>query len=130
MNSELNYQACQPEETANLAASPTFVRPRYTTRKRDGAWEVQIVVPGVAKSDVEIAFEEDRLNITAHRDVSLPEAWRAVSVSSRPCDGYELSLGINFDVDRSSVTANLKNGVLTLNLPLSEASKPRLSPVG
>lgn len=120
---------CKTDCNTNETSEAALARPRYSTQKLDDAWEVRAIVPGVRKEDLEIAFENDVLAITAKRPELKPKSWRPVAVRSRSAEGYALNLTVNVDIDSEAISASLEDGVLVVSLPLSEAAKPRLIPV-
>jgi len=79
-------------------------------------------LPGVSKENVEIRVEDNLLTIQGrvrhavpgspfHREYELANYFRQFELSEK--------------VDQSGIGANLKHGVLTLNLPKAEKAKPR-----
>jgi len=107
-----------------------FVQPRYKARKLDDAeaYEVAVVLPGVNKKRLEISAEEGELTIIGRRGAWVPEDWRPVwgSGPEAPTADYRLVLALNVDIDGERISAKLEDGILTLRLPVSEASKPKL----
>lgn len=107
-----------------------FVQPRYKASKLDDveAYEVAVVLPGVNKKGLEVSAEDGELTIIGRRGAWVPEGWRPVCGSApeeRPAD-YRLVLSLNVDIDSERISAKLEDGILTLRLPVSEASKPKL----
>lgn len=107
-----------------------FVQPRYKASKLDDveAYEVAVVLPGVNKKGLEVSTDDGELTIIGRRAVGVPEGWRPVGGSApeeRPAD-YRLVLSLNVDIDNDRISAKLEDGILTLRLPVSEASKPKL----
>ena len=107
-----------------------FAQPRYKASKLDDvdAYEVAVVLPGVNKKGLEVSAEDGELTIIGRRDAWVPEGWRPVCGSAPeecPAD-YRLVLSLNVDIDSERISAKLEDGILTLRLPVSEASKPKL----
>ena len=79
-------------------------------------------IPGVHKDAVTVNIENGKLSISGirrldHQGVSNWEEFVDVE--------YVRSFSIPQTIDVENVGANLKDGVLTLHLPKSEATKPR-----
>ncbi|MEO7932749.1 MAG: Hsp20/alpha crystallin family protein [Chthoniobacterales bacterium] len=110
--------------TDNQAADGT----RYATPQVDfhaNAEGTQLVldVPGVAQGDVEITVEDQRLTIIGHRKNAEPVGeW--VHQEIRPFD-YRRVFSLASSIDTNRIQAELRDGVLSLNLPLAERVKPR-----
>ena len=105
-------------------------QPRYKVRKLDDmeAYEVAVILPGVKKKGLEVSTEDGELTVIGRRASWVPEDWRPVCGSTpeeRSAD-YRLVLSLNVDIDSERISARLEDGILTLRLPVSEASKPKL----
>lgn len=83
---------------------------------------VKADLPGVAKDDLDVRVENNLLTIRGkaehsargdlvYREYDLVNFFRQFELSER--------------VDQTKISAELKNGVLTLNLPKAEEAKPR-----
>jgi HSP20 family protein len=84
-------------------------------------------LPGVKNDDVEIHFENGELFLQArcgHR-----QSETRYLVNEYGVGDYYRAFTINQDVDADKISADLKNGVLTVHLPKSAAVKPRRIPV-
>ncbi len=100
-------------------------KPWFTTSESEDGYLVEVYVPGVNKSGVEIGFEDDTLDIRAHRtDTQTPEGWKALR-REIPREDYHLRLHLNVPVDTARIQARVEDGVLTLELPKAEEAKPR-----
>jgi HSP20 family protein len=101
---------------------------RYVTPKVDfhaNAEGTQLVldVPGVSQGDVEITVEDQRLTIIGRRKNAEP-AGEWVHQEIRPFD-YRRVFSLASSIDTNRIQAELRDGVLNLNLPLAERVKPR-----
>jgi len=72
-------------------------------------------LPGFTKDQIDLQIEKSVLTIKAKRKGSDEEA----EVS------YSRSFTLDDSIDTNNISAELKNGVLTLTLPRKEESKPR-----
>ena len=80
-------------------------------------------MPGVSKEDVTVNIENGKLSLSGirrldHKGVSNLEEFADVE--------YVRNFSIPQTINVENVAAELKDGVLTLHLPKSEAAKPRL----
>ncbi len=99
------------------------VKPKYTVRQHDEVWELSIEVPGSKKNDVDIAYEDGILDVRVRRSDDIPDTWRPINFVERPRE-YRLCLDVPESIAADKIEAKLKEGVLHLDLPVSEAVKP------
>lgn len=80
-------------------------------------------MPGVAKEDVSVNVDNGKLDISGVRKMETSGAanWEEFGDVE-----YRRSFSVPQTIDVGKVGAELKDGVLKLHLPKSEAAKPRL----
>lgn len=98
--------------------------PRTNLYDRGDRFELIAEVPGLAKDDLGVKIQGNYLEISGEREVKAPEGYR-VHRSERGSASFTRSLTLPADVDSGKVEATLKDGILVLALPKSEAAKPR-----
>lgn len=99
--------------------------PWYTIADQGGRYAVEVYIPGVSKSGVELSFDDGTLTILAHRtDNTVPEGWRTLRREISRED-YRLVLEINVPVNVDDISAKVEDGILRLTLPKAEELKPR-----
>jgi HSP20 family protein len=81
-------------------------------------------LPGVTEEDVVIQVEDNVLSLRARVTPPVPEGARTLHEEYR-CGEYQRSFILSDEVERSRITAELRNGVLRLTLPKAERTKPR-----
>jgi HSP20 family molecular chaperone IbpA len=81
-------------------------------------------LPGVSEGQVTIQLEDNVLSLHARVDSTISENARVVHQEYRPGDFYR-SFILSDEVERSKISAELKNGVLKLTLPKAERAKTR-----
>ena len=81
-------------------------------------------LPGVSEPQLSIQIEDNVLSLIARVEPPLPDGARLLHEEYRPADFYR-SFILSDEVERSKITAELKNGVLRLTLPKAERSKTR-----
>lgn len=125
--SERNEVSCETENcgTSALSVRPGPVyKPRYHSHYSEEAWEVKVSLPGVQKEQLDVTVENEIMEIKATRLFDTPEGWRPLA-DYPPEKNYRLRLDVGPEVDPEGVTAELKDGILVLRLPLREEVKPR-----
>jgi HSP20 family molecular chaperone IbpA len=108
----------------NSAQSEPTVRPLYEVKETAEAWGLQVQLPGVAKEGLEFTAEEGQISIRGRRDWKAPAGWTALYRESTDVP-FELVLQHDNSLDVEKIHAELKDGVLRVSLPKSEAVKPR-----
>jgi len=86
---------------------------------------VRALVPGLEKDDVKVSIHQNVLSITGERKgPEIPE--KAVVVrSERPSGRFQRTLRLLKPLQVDKVEAQLRDGVLTLTLPVKEEARPR-----
>ncbi len=81
-------------------------------------------VPGVGKEDLAVKIQGNYLEISGKRQSDIPEGY-AVQRIERELTTFSRSFTLPYDVDSSHIEAVLKDGLLRMVLPKSEAAKPK-----
>ncbi len=81
-------------------------------------------LPGASENNLSIQLEDNVLTLHARVDSALPEGARPLHEEYQPAD-YFRSFILSDEVERSKISAELKNGVLKLTLPKAERAKTR-----
>jgi HSP20 family protein len=98
--------------------------PRTNLYDAGEKFEVRAEVPGFKKEDLNIRIQGNYLEISGTRKADNPEGYTVHRVE-RGLTSFDRSFTLPSEVDASKTEATLKNGMLTLTLPKSEAAKPR-----
>ncbi len=92
--------------------------------RRGDSFVVNFDLPGVDPASIEVTVEKNVLSVAAERRWS-PEEGDKVVLTERPQGRYERKLHLGDNLNTDAVEATYDNGVLSLQIPVSEASKPR-----
>ena len=112
------------EPSVNDTVPVNTLRPLYQVQEQDEAFKVTVKLPGVTKENLNITDENGTLTIRGERSWKQPSEWAPVYRETAE-SVFSLSLFHDNVVDADKAQAELKDGVLTLTLPKSEARKPR-----
>ncbi len=99
------------------------IQPLSEIREEDRKVVIRIEMPGVSKKDLDIQVENDRLKINASRSEKQPEG--TYLVRERSCSDYEKVFTIDETIDRDSIEAVMKDGILELRLQFKKEVQPR-----
>ena len=88
------------------------------------ALTVVLEMPGVDRNNVEASVENDVLTIEGQIDFTKYEAMRPVYTEYN-VGHYARSFEISDRIDQSKISAEIKDGVVTIVLPKGEQVKPR-----
>ena len=94
------------------------------TYRVEDIFYLEIDTPGVKLEDIDIEVEKKHLTVTAERR-ELTEDGRTDLVRGRPTGTFTRRFFLGEGLDGENVEASYDNGVLTLAIPVSEASKAR-----
>lgn len=86
--------------------------------------EVIAELPGVSKDSVNVKIQGNYLEISGTRKSDIPEGYKVHRIE-REAATFSRSFTLPYDVDANQVTATLKDGLLKMTLPKSEAAKPK-----
>jgi HSP20 family protein len=92
----------------------------------DGEFAVYAELPGFTASDVEVSVEPRRVTITGKRESKQEDKQGGAVYTEKCSDEIFRTLELPAEVNVMKVTATLKDGVLDIQLPKAEATKPIL----
>jgi HSP20 family protein len=90
----------------------------------DDTFYLEIDAPGVQLEDVDIEVEKKHLTVTVERR-ELADEDRTDIVRGRPTGTFVRRFFLGDGLDGDGIEASYENGVLTLSIPVNEASKAR-----
>jgi len=99
-------------------------QPAYHVAETDTGVTIDVALPGVRKEDVAVSSTGNVLTLSAQRQDSIPDDWKAHHVAPRP-DAYELKVRLNRSLDPGRITATMADGVLRLTVSKREEAQPR-----
>lgn len=115
----------RPEHAAQPAPEPrTCLTPRIDIHEGPDGLILEADLPGAAENQVSIQLEDNILTLYANIASPAPEGARPLFEEYRVGDFYR-SFILSDEVERSRITAELRNGVLRLVLPRAERAKTR-----
>jgi HSP20 family protein len=122
---ELQVQQKREVESKQETTIPARVFvPATDIFETDEALTVILEMPGINKDKVDVKVENDVLQIEGWIDFSRYEGLQPVYTEYN-IGNYARSFQLSSKIDQDRISAELRDGVMTLVLPKSEKAKPR-----
>lgn len=81
-------------------------------------------LPGVARERLSIQVDKDRLAIEGDAGIEMPKGMQVLYADLR-CTRFRRSFTLSQELEADRITAELKDGVLTLHVPKRTELRPR-----
>lgn len=85
---------------------------------------VHFDLPGIDADSLEVTAENNTLTVRAERRPAAPDGAEYV-VSERPMGAFSRQMVLGDGLDLEKVSADYRDGVLTVTIPVAEQAKPR-----
>ena len=99
--------------------------PAVDVMETDDEFQIRAELPGVEKKDVKLSVENGVLLISGHREQEKEEKGKRYHKIERAYGNFARSFTVPEAVVAEKVTADFKNGLLTVRLPKSEKARPK-----
>jgi len=112
---------------ANSSESPTLSEwiPPVDISEDDNGYIIKAELPEIKKEDVKVTVENGLLTISGERKVEKEEKGKRYHRMERAYGSFVRSFRLPEDADNSKVSAQYKDGVLTLTVARSESARPK-----
>jgi len=110
--------------TERVTDVPRGITPLIDIHEGSDGLVLEADLPGVGENDVSIQLEDNVLMLHAKVQPAIPEGARVLHAEYGVGD-FTRSFILSDEVERSKISAELKNGVLRLMLPKAERAKTR-----
>jgi HSP20 family protein len=112
-----------PGPTPEADVRAVTVAPRVDILETEQEFLLLADLPGVKSEDVDIRFEKGELTVHGQRRSSY--SGKGVAHREHPATNYQRTFAVADTVAADKITAEMKDGVLTVRLPKVEAVKPK-----
>jgi HSP20 family protein len=121
----LQVQQKRELETKQETTTPArMFTPSADIYEDDEELTVILEMPGVDKGNVEVSVEDGILRVGGRLDFSKYEGLQPLYTEYN-VGHYSRSFTLSNKIDQNKITAEMKDGVLSLKLPKAEEAKPR-----
>ncbi len=110
-------------ETVSTGNRIEYSSPRADLHQDSDGYTLELEMPGVSKSGVEVTVEDGKLTLIGRR-TAVETPGRALHRES-PTTDYRRGFDLDPGIDTEKVTASIDQGLLTVRLAKAEAVKPR-----
>lgn len=117
-------QALQTRAETTVAEPLPIAVPRSDIYETPNAVVLVMDMPGVEAGNVEVTVEQDVLTVLGRSTVTHPAGFN-LGYREYLATDFRREFRLSEEVDRDQITAQVKDGVLTLSLPKVEQAKPR-----
>ncbi|HJU06740.1 MAG TPA: Hsp20/alpha crystallin family protein [Nitrospiraceae bacterium] len=124
LNRVFNRQPVRGEKGKETMTVADWI-PTVDISETDAEYLIKAELPEVKKEDVKIMLQEGVLTIQGERAQEREERGKRYHRVERAYGNFARSFTLPDYVDDTKVTAEYKDGVLTLHLPKSEKAKPK-----
>jgi HSP20 family protein len=100
-----------------------FIAPNVNIVETEEGYVLEAEMPGVSKEGLDINLEVNVLTIAGRRQAD-PAAATLLYRESNPAD-YRRVFELDPSIETAKISAQIEQGILTLNLPKAEKVKPR-----
>ena len=94
--------------------------PRSNVIESDGAYSVELELPGIASEDVTVELKDGSLEISGEKKMADLSEGSKLLKSERRSGSFQRSFKFSTQLDADKISATFKNGVLLVELPKSE----------
>jgi len=110
------------DEAVNSGRSKTREDvPAINVKESDKAFQIEMAVPGMKKDEINVEFNDNVLTISAETKKEKKEENDNYTRREFNFTSFKRSFTIPEDVDESKIEAKQEDGVLTINIPKTEA---------
>ena len=105
--------------------------PRVDVKEENNAYTLEMELPGRSENDVDIELDHDNLTIASKKEETKEskedkkDKKTKYILKERRCSSFERRFSLPADVDTESISANFKNGILTINMAKKAIAAPK-----
>jgi len=104
--------------------------PRFDIKETKNAFVIKADLPGIKDEDVNISLTGSQLTVSGKRDEERREEGEHHYMVERSAGSFSRVFSLPEGVDADAVTADMKNGVLTLQIPKRPEAQPKRITIG
>ncbi len=106
-------------------SEPTGWSPPVDVTETETHYELRADLPGVGAQEVKVVVREGVLNLSGERPAAPATDGIEAHLTERPSGAFLRRFNLPKDADGERVSAEFKNGVITITVPKQEEVKPK-----
>lgn len=99
--------------------------PRVDLAESDNAYHIHVDLPGMSRENLKINYQDNQLTISGQRREEITEEEGEYVRVERSFGNFYRSFSLPKSVNADDIEATYENGVLNIEVPKAEESKPR-----
>ncbi|TNE81886.1 MAG: Hsp20/alpha crystallin family protein [Bacteroidetes bacterium] len=112
-------------ENQSSTERSAFFHPKTDIAESDKAYFVELTLPGIKKEDIQIEIKDNRLEVRGERKLNKEEQNKKFHRIESSYGSFSRSFNLPEKVDKESIKAEFKDGVLYLELNKMEEQKAK-----
>ncbi len=115
-----------------VAKNYSFGVPQVDVKETKDAYALEMDLPGRTENDVDVDLKDNVLTIASHTEETKEEKSKDKKegevqwlIHERRSSGFCRRFSLPQDIDSEKVSANFKNGVLSVNIPRKALTEPK-----
>jgi HSP20 family protein len=116
-------------ENGLVSRSGEFV-PRFDVKETKAAYELRADVPGVKEEDIELSLNGNLLTVSGKREIEQREEGDQYFSVERSFGTFSRSFSLPDNVDVEHISADLRTGVLMVQIPKKPEAQPKKISIG
>ena len=113
------------EMLPSTLAEPAGFAPAFEVKETKDGFVFKADLPGVKEGDVDVRLSQNRLSISGKRESEKTEKSDTYYAYERSYGTFSRSFSLPEGVNAEEIKANLKEGVLTVELPKRPEAQPK-----
>ena len=99
--------------------------PAVDVEETQNEFVIHAELPGIKREDIKVGFEKNVLTIEGERKLDEVQNGKQHYRRERAYGSFKRSFTVGTEVNANNISAQYKDGVLTVSLPKAEVTKPR-----
>jgi HSP20 family protein len=121
------YGQSQPGASVNTGERSLAFSPMVESGWNENSLSLRAILPGVSEKDVQVTVQNNQLLIEGERKA--PAGFEKSAYTQLAYGKFHAVLTLPTGLDVEHVSCHLRNGILDIEIPIMEASKPKQIPI-